>query len=143
MRNTVPLFEKLTDGNIDVPFEENPKKIPSLAEFQEYIIADLTRLLNTRLSIFWREFAEKNYTVPYSYGINITPDISSENTEDMQNLESRIKKVIEQFEPRLNNISVHILSPGNDPSFLFVNIDALVLFEDRKTPLSFPVVLQP
>lgn len=142
MSNEVPLFEKLIDEDIEVPFEKNPKRTSSLAEFQEYIIDDLTKLLNTRVSVYWREFAEKNYVSPFAYGINITPDISTENVESLTELETRIRTVIEQFEPRLTNIEVHAQVSTNDPSYLFVNIDAIVLFEDRKAPLSFPVVIK-
>ena len=143
MSNAVikPLFEKLVDEDTEVPFEKTPKRFSSLIELQSSIIEDLSRLLNTRIAIFWKNRADKSLYTPFSYGINITSDISAENVFAMQELEARIEKVIAQFEPRLMNAKAHVQGTGSDPSFLFVNIDAIVIVENRRVPLSFPVVL--
>jgi type VI secretion system lysozyme-like protein len=136
-----PLFEKLIDEDTDVTFEKNPKHFSSLAELQNSILEDLSRLLNTRLSVFWRDFSEKNYATPFSYGINITSEISSENSANMQQLETRIDKIIRQFEPRLIDAKSHFQGIGSDPSFISVKIDATVMFENKRAPLTFPVVI--
>lgn len=135
-----PLFEKLVDEDIEIAFEKQPKRFSSLAELQSSIIEDLSRLLNTRIAIFWKNCADKSLSTPFSYGINITSDISTENVFAMQELETRLEKVIAQFEPRLINAKAHIQGTGNDPSFLLINIDAMVILENRRIPLSFPVV---
>lgn len=136
-----PLFEKLIDEDPEIPFEKNPKHFSSLVELQSSIIEDLSRLLNTRIAIFWKNYSYKNLSIPFTYGINITGDISSENSFAMQELEAAIEKVIAQFEPRLIDAKAHVQGIGSDPSFLFINIDAIVITENRRIPLSFPVVL--
>ncbi|MCR5224695.1 MAG: type VI secretion system baseplate subunit TssE [Alphaproteobacteria bacterium] len=137
---TAPLFERLVDENTDVPFEKNPKRYLPLSELQEVILKDLSNLLNTRVAIFWQNYVSK-ITVPYAYGVNATCTVSAENVFEIQELESRIDKVIQQFEPRLINARTHVVGTGTDPSTLFINIDAEIIFEGHKTPLTFPVVV--
>jgi type VI secretion system lysozyme-like protein len=132
------LFEKLIDENPEELFEKKPKRFSTFNELQESIFRDLSRLLNTRVSIFWKE---NKITVPYSYGVNVTAPMSAENVFEIQELETRIDNVIRQFEPRLINAKSQVLNVGNDPSSVFINIEATVILEDRKTPLSFPIVI--
>ena len=137
---TAPLFERLIDEELEVPFEKTPKRYLPLSEMQEAILQDLSRLLNTRVAIFWQNYVSK-ITVPYAYGVNATCIVSAENVFEIQELESRIDKVIKEFEPRLINARTHVVGTGTDPSTLFINIDAEVIFEGHKTPLTFPVVV--
>ena len=137
---TAPLFERLTDDNTEVAFEKNPKRYVKIAEQQELILKDLSRLLNTRVALFWQHYMSK-MTVPYAYGVNATCTISAENIFEIQELEKRIDNVIKQFEPRLINAKTHVVSTGTDPSTLFMNIDAEIVIEGHKTPLTFPVVV--
>ena len=139
MPGTRSLFEKLTDEDTSIPFEMEPKKISSFSAFQKSIAEDLSRLLNTRLSIFWRNFTDHNYFVPYAYGVNITPEISSESVSDIYKLEQRIKKAIEQTEPRLSCIKVQIQNSENNPTALLASINAVALFDDQRAFLSFPM----
>jgi type VI secretion system lysozyme-like protein len=134
------LFEKLIDENLDEPFEKNPKRFLTFNELQNSILNDLSRLLNTKVSNIWKNSAAK-VTIPYSYGINITAPTSAESIFEIQALESRIDAVIRQFEPRLIDAKSHFVGIGKDPSSIFVNIDAMILRENRRTPLSFPVVV--
>ncbi|GHT97871.1 hypothetical protein FACS1894126_2700 [Alphaproteobacteria bacterium] len=137
-----PLFDRLIDEDIDVPFEKNPKKYSSLDEFQASIMKDLSRLLNTRVSMFWRNYADKHKVVlPFLYGVSVTGVLSADSIFELQELESRIEAVIAQFEPRLVNTKCSIQSIGNDHSSLFVNIDAALIFENRRAFISFPVVV--
>ncbi|MDR3179954.1 MAG: type VI secretion system baseplate subunit TssE [Holosporaceae bacterium] len=136
-----PLFEKLIDEDTDVPFEKKPKRFSSPEELQASILADLSRLLNTRVAIFWQDYVEKNSAIPFAYGINMTGALSADNVFDLQELESRIDAVIARFEPRLINAKCSILSIGSDHASLCINVDATVIIENRRTLLSFPMVL--
>ncbi|MDR2067772.1 MAG: type VI secretion system baseplate subunit TssE [Holosporaceae bacterium] len=139
MSNSIPLFEKLTDENPEEPFEKTPRRSPTLEDVRNFVREDLTRLLNTRIAILWKN--RKDLT-PFSYGANITAPTSAENVFEMQELENSINKIIELFEPRLRNAKSKIVGFGSDPRSLFVNIDAIVEFENQRAPLSFPVVIE-
>ena len=137
----LPLFDRLVDLDPKESFEIEVKRYVSLEELKESISNDLTKLLNTRLSPFWVEYS-KEMMIPYSYGINATAPSSVETVFEIQDLESRIRHVIAEFEPRLTNTSVHIISIGLDPGKTFVQIDADVFDGKKRVPLSFPIVME-
>ncbi|MDR1333611.1 MAG: type VI secretion system baseplate subunit TssE [Holosporaceae bacterium] len=137
---TVPLFERLIDDNPEEPFEKHPKRFLTFRELQESILRDLSCLLNTRASLFWKDCAG-NAAIPYSYGVNVTAPTSAENVFEIQTLESRIDGVVRLFESRLTNAKSNVMGSGRDPSNVFVNIEATMNIEHRKMPLSFPIVI--
>jgi type VI secretion system protein ImpF len=137
---TVPLFERLIDDNPDEQFEKYPKRFSNFQELQDSIARDLSFLLNTRVSLFWKNCCEKT-TIPYCYGVNVTAPTSAENVFEIRELESRVNDVVRQFEPRLGNVKSQVVGVGTDPGCVFVSIDATVNIENRKTPLSFPVAI--
>lgn len=138
---TTPLFERLTDEELDILFENNPKRFSSLSEKQSLILKDLSVLLNTRVALLWQNYVSK-VPIPYAYGVNVTCTVSAENIFEIQQLEKRIDDVIKRFEPRLINAKSHVMGTGTDPSTLFVNIEAEVMIRGHKTPLTFPVVVE-
>ncbi|MDR2646288.1 MAG: type VI secretion system baseplate subunit TssE [Holosporaceae bacterium] len=132
------LFEKLIDENPEESYEKKFNGFSTVNHMQDSILKDLSYLLNTRVSSLWKRIGNK---VPYSYGVNITAPSSAENVFEIQELESKINDAIEQFEPRLINAKSQVINFGNDSSCIFVNIEAQVIFENRKVPLSFPIIL--
>ena len=143
MRAERALFEKLTDEDLDIDFEKVPKKFASLAELRDSIMENLELLLNTRVSLHWRDYVEDdaiNDTFPFAYGINATDAIYTDNVFEMQELEARIAGVIRRFEPRLHDISVQMEVKEN-PKSVFANIDANVIVDDQKIALFFPVAM--
>ncbi|MDR1362363.1 MAG: type VI secretion system baseplate subunit TssE [Holosporaceae bacterium] len=138
-----PLFERLVDEDTEVPFEKMPRRFSSTAEIQESIRQDLSRLLNTRVSVFWKEYCDKNRSpLPFAYGVNVTDcSMSAESVFELQELEKRIDNIIALFEPRILNAKSSIVRPGDDHTSLYINIDATVMIENRRTFLSFPVVM--
>lgn len=143
MRAERALFEKLTDEDLDIDFEKVPKKFASLAELRDSIMENLELLLNTRVSLHWRDYVEDdaiNDTFPFAYGINATGAIYADNVFEMQELETRIAGVIRRFEPRLHDISVQMEVKEN-PKSVFANIDANVIVDDQKIALFFPVAM--
>lgn len=137
----LPIFDRLVDEKIEDSFESEVKRYISLEELKLSISEDLTRLLNTKISPFWVDYA-KTMMIPFSYGINSTAPSSAETVFEIQDLESRIRHVIAEFEPRLTNVQVHILSLGVDPGKACLQIDATVADEDKRIPLSFPIVME-
>ncbi|MDR0753336.1 MAG: type VI secretion system baseplate subunit TssE [Holosporaceae bacterium] len=140
MTNTAAttLFEKLIDENPEESYEKKIMEFSTVNHMHDSILKDLSYLLNTRVSSFWKRIGNK---IPYSYGVNITAPSSAENVFEIQELESNINDAIGQFEPRLINAKSQVINFGNDPSCIFVNIEAQVIFENRKIPLSFPIIL--
>lgn len=137
---TLPIFDRLVDENIEESFEKVEKKYVSSDELKESIKKDLSLLLNTRVSPFWYSYAQ-GASMPYLYGANITAPNFAETVFEIQTLENRIKQVIERFEPRLKNIQVHFVSLGANPGSAFIQIDADVLINKQRTPLTFPIVV--
>lgn len=137
----LPIFDRLVDDNLDEKFELEAKRFITFEELKESISADLTRLLNTKISEFWVEYS-KSMMIPFSYGINATAPSMSETVFEIQDLESRISQIIKEYEPRLKNVRVEIVSYGVDPGRAGVQIDAEVADGDKRIPLSFPIVME-
>lgn len=136
---TLPIFDRLIDENVEQSSEHNLKKYISLDELKESIMRDLSLLMNTRVSSFWMGFPS---ALPYSYGISITAPNYAETVFEIQALENRATKVITMFEPRLKNVKVHIINYGVDPGKAFMQIDADVMLDEKRIPLSFPIVME-
>ncbi|MDR3155502.1 MAG: GPW/gp25 family protein [Holosporaceae bacterium] len=144
MHNKIALFRKLIDEDTSITFEKNPKRLCTTSELQESIVEDLSMLLNTRVASFWKECTDRNKecTVPFAYGTNVTDTVFSENAFDMKEVELCIDDAIRRFEPRLIDAKSSIVSYSQDFSTVFINIDAVMITENHKTQLSFPVVLE-
>ncbi len=139
--SVLPLFDRLVDEDVDASFEVEARRFISFDELKESIIKDLTLLLNTKISPFWVEYS-KTMKIPFSYGINSTAPSSAENVFEIQDLESRISRVIADFEPRLKNVQVQILTMGVTPGKADVQIDANVAAGNLRVPLSFSIVME-
>lgn len=141
MKNSaiLPIFDKLT---IEESGEKNDNfndKI-SLELLKKSIQKDLTYLLNTRFFPLWNEYYQKIY-FPYTYGANLTGAVTAETVFEIQQLENKILNAITQFEPRLKNVRVHITNNLTDPSKIFIAIEANIFIENKKIPLTFPILM--
>ncbi len=137
----LPIFDRLVDDNPKESFEIEAKHYISIDELQESISNDLERLLNTKISSFWVDYS-KTMMIPFSYGINSTAPSSAETVFEIQDLENRISRVIAEFEPRLTNVQVQVVSFGMDPGKAYLQIDADVAAGNKRVPLSFPIVME-
>ncbi len=140
--SVLPLFDRLVDEDVDASSEVEARRFISLNELKESITKDLTLLLNTKISPFWVEYS-KTMKIPFSYGINSTAPSSAETVFEIQDLENRIKRVISDFESRLKNVQVQILTMGVIPGKADVQIDADVAAGNLRVPLSFSIVMEP
>lgn len=135
-----PLFDRLVDDDLDVPFDSQPKQYLSFEELQESIIHDLSNLLNTRATLSWRQYVEK-IIAPYSYGVNVKVPTSPDNVMEIQELESNINRAIRDFEPRLTDAHAHVIGIEDPAGTLSVMIDAIVVYKEHHAILSFPIVI--
>ena len=136
----LPIFDRLVDDNPEESFEIEAKHYISIDDLHESISKDLTLLLNTKISPFWVDFS-KTMKIPFSYGVTCTAPSSAETVFEIQDLESRVKRVISEFESRLTNVQVHVVSYGVDPGKAYLQIDADVIEGNKRVPLSFPIVM--
>ena len=139
--SVLPLFDRLVDEDADASTEVEARRFISFDELKESITKDLTLLLNTKISPFWVEYS-KTMKIPFSYGINSTAPSSSETVFEIQELENRIRRVISNFEPRLKNIHIQILTMGVTPGKSDVQIDADVAAGNFRVPLTFSIVME-
>jgi len=139
--SVLPLFDRLVDEDVDASSEIEARRFISLDELKESITKDLTFLLNTKISPFWVEYS-KTMKIPFSYGINSTAPSSAETVFEIQDLEERIRQTIADFEPRLKNVQIQILTMGVTPGNADVLIDADVIAGNLRVPLSFSIVME-
>lgn len=101
---------------------------------------DLSWLMNTRTPIPGSRFDKEPLTV-IDYGI---PDFGAnftENRDDVKQIARRIKRAILFFEPRLADVSVFIRPEKVTEKQLAVFIEADMMFEAVREPISFMTVL--
>lgn len=134
-----PLFEKLLDEDTEIVFENTPKSLLTFKELQRSLIDDISRLLNTRLSFFWKDHVNSNHVSPFTYGVDITAAISTEDVVQMRELEIRIENALQRFESRLIEPKVSVQQIPDNLNMLFVNIDGHVMIENRRALVSFPI----
>ena len=137
----LPIFDRLVDEDVEHSFELEAKRFVSLEELKISIANDLSRLLNTKISPFWVEYS-KTMMMPFSYGVNATAPNRAETVFEIQDLEARISQVIAEYEPRLKNVRVQVVSYGADPCKAGVQVDGEVIDEGKRIPLSFPIVME-
>ncbi len=137
---TLPIFDRLIDEDIEHSSEPMIKRYVSENELKESLQRDLTLLLNTRVSPFWKESAEKS-SMPFSYGANVTAPRFAETVFEIQALEQEVIKALNQFEPRLQNIQVKTVEAAGVAGKALIYIDAYLCIENRRTPMSFPIAV--
>jgi len=124
----VPLLDRLWDTNPWAQAEFVPLRSYSLEEYRNSVLRDLGFLLNTKSPVTAAEFDKENLTV-LEYG---TPDFahySPENEDDRILIARRIEHAIRNFEPRLRNPYVSVVSEMLDEKVLSVKISAELIAE--------------
>ena len=135
------LIERLVDNHPKRAGEARPLRTQSRKRLKESIRRDLSWLFNTRTPLPGREYDSRELTV-IDYGI---PDFGSSftaNLEDHGLLTRRLLKAINTFEPRLRHVRIQVNpTPSNERS-LSVSIEAMVVVDEVRTPVSFQTILQ-
>jgi len=110
-------------------------------ELKESVRRDLEWLLNTRTSFPGFLLDDKDLTV-IDYGIPDFGSYSPANPDHQKLLAKRITRSISVFEPRLRKVRVTVESEMADEKTLRINIDAVLVVESFREPVSFHTVLQ-
>jgi len=135
------LIDRLEDHHPRSKRERRPLRTLSRKKLRESIQRDLTWLLNTRTSLPASRFDKRELTV-IDYGI---PDFGAYHTgseADRKRLIKRLIRALSFFEPRLKKVSISMEPVAINEKALRIGIDALLVVESVKTPVSFVTVLQ-
>jgi type VI secretion system protein ImpF len=135
------LIDRLVDLNPKSQWEEQPFRTLSREELRESVRRDLEWLLNTRTSFPGSPLDKKDLTVIY-YGIPDFGSYSPANPDHQELLAKRITRSISAFEPRLKNVRVIVEPEMPNEKTLRIHIDAVLVVESLREPVSFQTVLQ-
>jgi len=102
---------------------------------------DLVWLLNTRTSIPGDLFDKRDLTV-LDYGIPDFGSYSPANVDHQEILARRITRAVSAFEPRLQEVEVTVEHEMPDEKSLTIKMDAFLVIESVREPVSFQTVFQ-
>lgn len=119
-----PLFYRLMDhGDQRMPVTRD--------DYQQTILEDLQRLLSTRYT--GKALKEKNIL---NYGIPSVVGFSNDSQPEKANLARYIKEAIEEYEPRLRNVSVEFVDVDDWKSDI-CTVAATMDYNDEEERFSF------
>lgn len=139
----VPLFDRLVDEAPAQKREATPYCTLDREGLRRSIARELGRILSTRCPITGDEALTRKRTV-IDYGL---PDleIGGRNVlpEELRRLQRIVKKSVEAFEPRLQNIDVEVNRREDAPPHarLVVTVRANLVVDEVREPLSFEAPL--
>lgn len=142
--NLVPLFDRLTDLNLEEKSEPIPLVNYDKEQFFESIARECSYLLNTRCKIPYQQYKEMeasslSYGVPELYGFmdDFYGDPSS--FKGAQRLVKSMEEALMRFEPRLHKVSVILDGYDQSTQTAVVTIKASVQIDAVVESFSFPL----
>lgn len=135
------LIDRLVDFHPQLYREARPLRTLTRKKLKESIRRDLVWLFNTRTSIPAHLFDNRDLTV-IDYGIPDFGSYSPANSDDRDLLAKRLTRAISFFEPRLKNVRIDVEPAMPNEKMLRVIIDAVMVVESVREPVSFLTVLQ-
>jgi type VI secretion system lysozyme-like protein len=111
--------------------------VHDLAALKESIRREIAHLLNTRCPV--RQ--DRNGTV-IDYGLPDFSWMSAASADDRQALALVITRKVNAFEPRLREVRVTIEPDAADPRAVVGTIQAMLVVESLREPVSFPVAIR-
>ena len=115
--------------------EESPEKRldTDSSTMVNSILEHLVRVLNTK---------QGSVDIDPDFGVpDITNISSSFSAESVPELETAIKRVIENYEPRLKDVAVHFSSQEEDLLALRFSITAKMVTDDKSKPIVFETIV--
>ena len=131
-----PLFERLADYQPYEPGEPNPLRVYNREQLRESVRGEVARLLNTRCAA--RE--DRNGSV-IDYGIPDFSWMSAASGDNRRQLADTIARKVADFEPRLRQVRVNLEPDQTDPGAVLGAIEAVLVVESIREPVSFPLVI--
>ena len=133
------LIDRLVDLHPESTTEVRPLRSLSGEELKGSLRRDMEWLLNTRTSLPGSLFDKEELTV-IDYGI---PDFGSDshaNPDFQALLVKRLARSISAYEPRLQDVRVTVEPNSADERGLHVIIDAVMVVESIREPVSFRTI---
>ena len=136
-----PLFDRLTDLEPERQIEVRPARSLERRGLKESVRRELECLFNTRIPLAAEAVQGRPRTV-LEYGVPDFSTYSPHNPDDVRRLEEHLREAVEAFEPRLDEVAVkaHTAVPGKQG--LGVQVDAVMIIDGVREPVSFPTVFQ-
>ena len=138
---TLSVLDRLIDEEFKYTHEIPRSKL--LQKLKEGVRRDLEWLLNTRHPV--QSVAEGTQLANslYMYGLPDITSLSVLSMRDRKFLTQSIQAAVAKFEPRIINVSVHLVTIGQDrvPSLRFV-IEGLLRVDPSPEHVSFDTVLE-
>jgi len=135
------LLDRLIDLAPKSLQEYPPLRTQSRQAFMASLRRDLGWLLNTRSPLPQSELAHRQRSV-IDYGIVDFSTFFTHNPDDYRGLKQLLEEAITCYEPRLQAPRVTITPlPGNHQE-LAISIEALLMIDEIKEPVSFPMIIR-
>lgn len=132
------LLDRLIDEEPGLSHEPVQYRLLSVSQIKASVIRDLENLLNTRRSAWTLPPAYKEVNDSlFTYGLK---DYTSQNPRSpaaRNQLRLDIEKTISRFEPRLQNLTVHLETHAPSERNLRFRITAMMVVEPVAEPVTF------
>ena len=137
-----PLLDRLIDEEPNLRRESPPLRTLDRRGLRESVRRELEKLFNSRISSRAHEVESSALTV-IDYGIPDFAPLGPENPDDAEALAGRLQRVVEAFEPRLQEVTVRVdVQRGGDRG-LAATVAGVLVVDEVREPVSFPALLRP
>jgi len=137
------VLDRLIDYEPEVSREPIASRTKSLRQLKQSVRRDLEWLLNTRQIVdgLPPDLKEVNNSLA-AYGLPDFSHINIENLDDQKQMQRVIERVIQIFEPRLEDVVVTVEPPRHAERVMRFRIDARLKVEPAPEPVVFDTMLQ-
>ena len=135
------LVDRLVDHQPNIRRERRPLRTLNRKQLYASVRRDLTWLLNTRTSLPASRFDKGDLTV-IDYGMPDFGTYFTASEPDRERLVRRMIRAISSFEPRLKKVGVSIEPVRVNEKTLTIVIDAIIVVDTVRVPVSFLTVYQ-
>lgn len=135
----VPLFDRLVNSAPEVQKELTPLRVHGRDALSASIARDLQRLLNARRASYVP--LDPNSATVLDYGIPDFSQFSASSVTDRLHLTETLRVAISAFEPRLQEISIHLESSDSSPNQILGSISCKARLGKLLEPMTFPILL--
>ncbi len=138
----VPLFDRLVDDDPHIGYEPIPYRTLDREGLHESVKHEVQRILFTRCQWPAETTLQTSQRTVLNYGLpDLTHRSESRIPEHRLRMVRLVQSTIEAFEPRLTDVHVELLDSAEGGSQLTVSLQANVMVEELREPISFTLSL--